>query len=441
MKDTGHQTRTSGFSRRALLGSALAVAGAGVGFAGGSIAATAGFPPDPRQGDAGQADSVSPLGRHQAGIETPQQRYATFVAADLQVVDAAALRDLLKDLSATIVRITRGLEPPDSSAFPPGADATTDFASGLPPARLTVTVGLGPRAFELAGLARAVPLRLRPLPGFAVDRLDPRWGGGDLLLQLCADDAQVVSAAMRALRARLPGFASIRWTQSGFVGLQADGSTPRNMFGQRDGTANPRAGSAEFAETVWALPDEPAWFTGGTYLVFRKIRMDTAHWDLTPRTRQDAALGRRRSDGAPLTGADEFDEPDLGAAKADGSPVIATDAHIRRVGGFPMFRRSYSYDYGFLTAMAGGSPDPLAAPDDHVHEPGTEPHHHGGHGSLDAGLLFCAYGNDPDAQFIPAQRRMAEADGLNRFLQHTGSAIFAILPGFGADGYLGDTLV
>ncbi|GAB2600931.1 iron uptake transporter deferrochelatase/peroxidase subunit [Pseudactinotalea suaedae] len=428
--------------RRALLGSALAsVGGAAVaGFAGGHLLAGADVAAaDPAPAEA--SDVVSPFGAHQAGIATAQQRYATFVAADVTVTDAAALRRLLVDLSATVALITRGEEPPPSPMFPEGAATPTDFATGLSPARLTITVGVGARVFDLPGLAREVPRRLRPLPAFSRDHLDPRWGGGDLIVQICADDAQVVSAAMRALRARLPGQAVIRWTQSGFLSTPRDGGTPRNMFGQKDGTSNPRPDSGAFADTVWALPDEPAWFAGGTYLVFRKIRMKTANWDLTARDVQDAVIGRRRADGSPLTGEQEHDQPDLEATGADGATVIAPDAHIRRVHGFSMLRRSYSYDYGFLTAMAGGSPDPLEQPEHHVHAPGTEDHHHGGHGKLDVGLLFCAYGNDPDNQFVAAQQRLDEHDALNEFIQHTGSAVVAILPGFGEAGHLGDTLV
>jgi dye decolorizing peroxidase/deferrochelatase/peroxidase EfeB len=384
---------------------------------------------------------VSPFGSHQAGVATAPPQYVALVAADLTVKDAASLRRFLADVSDTVVAIVRGKDTPPSAMYPQDAVTPTDYATGLSPARLTVTTGVGAGVFGLAGVTREPPRRLRPLPEFAGDHLDPRWGGGDLVFQICADDPQVVSAAMRALRARMPGHAVIRWTQSGFLSSPRGGGTPRNMFGQKDGTSNPRAGTAEFDRVVWALPDEPRWFRGGTYLVFRKIRMKTANWDLTARDEQDAVMGRRRADGSPLTGNAEFDAPDFDAADADGTPAIAADAHIRRAHGFSMLRRSYNYDYGFLTAMAGGSPDPLEHPENHPHAPGTKEHHHGGHGKLDVGLLFCAYGNDPDRQFIAAQRRLAEQDRLNKFIQHTGSAIFAILPGFGEDGYVGDTLV
>ncbi|WP_308796355.1 Dyp-type peroxidase [Agromyces silvae] len=437
------QRRSVTLSRRALLGSTVATVGAAAagGFAAGGFAAGHLIAPrSPPEAVAAKAAVVPASGVHQAGIDTPQQIYATLVAVDLTVGDAATLRNLLQDLTETIARITRGEDPPPSPLFPPGASVPTDFATGLSPARLTVTVGLGPRVFTLPGVERPAPRRLRELPAFDGDGLDARWCDGDLLFQICADDPQVVSAAMRSIRARIPGYATLRWTQSGFLGVPADGGTPRNMFGHKDGTSNPRLGSAELAETVWALDDEPEWFAGGTYLVFRKIRMKTADWDLTARDEQDAVIGRRRSDGAPLTGKAEFDEPDL-TARSGADPVIATDAHIRRVRGIPMLRRSYTYDYGQLIATAGGSPDPTTPETQHEHAPGTPEHTHGGHGAIDVGLLFCAYGNDPDEQFIRAQRRSAEQDRLNRFVTHTGSAIFAVLPGFGDDGYLGDTLL
>ncbi len=211
-------------SRRALLGSALATVGgaAAIGLGGAGLAARPAAPEQPSLVD----EVVPSSGVHQAGIDTPQQRYATLVAADLTVRDAGALRGLFRDLTTTIARITRGEDPPPSPIFPPGASVPTDFATGLSPSRLTITVGVGPRVFTLPGIGRPAPERLHPLPAFDGDGLDPRWSDGDLLLQICADDAQVVSAAMRSLRARLPGYGRLRWTQSGFLSTPVGGGTP-----------------------------------------------------------------------------------------------------------------------------------------------------------------------------------------------------------------------
>lgn len=367
-----------------------------------------------------------------------------FVAVDLASNDPVVLRNLLHDLSAAASALTRGDPPPERADRLAGTSRHTDFATGLDPANLTVTIGLGPGVFDLPELADRRPSGLRPLPAFAGDALDERWSGGDVFVQLCADDAQIVSHAFRSVRAMLPGLGRIRWTQHGFLSRPPGGGTPRNMFGQLDGTANPVPGRAAFDDAVWAPPaDEPAWFGGGTYLVFRKIRLRTAMWDLTPLDEQDRTIGRRRSDGAPLTGRREHDEPDLDARDSNGELVIPADAHVRLVRGMPMLRRSYTYDYGWLLTTAGGSPDPLAPAGDHTasgshehapgddhapgHEHGEEAGMHAAHDSLDAGLLFCCFVSHPD-RFVGAQQALA-ADRLNPFVQHTASAVFAIPPG------------
>lgn len=422
----------SGLSRRAVLlgGAGVAAFFGGIGVAAGhAIGANSAQSADDQPGT-----QINPHGKHQPGIDLPQQAYATFVALDLLVTEATELQALLADFGNVIAAMMRGEQPPEKARKAPGTTALTDFSTGLGPARLTVTVGLGPTAFLTRGIpTEARPKRLNGLPSFANDAIDPRWSGGEVVLQICADDAQIVSSAARSLRARIPGRASIRWTQNGFISHPADGGTARNMFGQKDGTANPAFSSKELSSALWALPDEPAWFAGGTYLVFRKIRMKTAEWDLAPQGEHDATIGRRRSDGAPLTGRDEFDTPDFDARQPDGTSVIAADAHIRRVHGITMLRRSYTYDYGMLLSQAGGSPNPVAsdASADHEHAPGTPAHTHGGHDSIDNGLLFCAYGNDPYQQFIRAQQQMDEGSGdlLNSFIQTTGSGMYAMLPG------------
>ncbi len=52
-----------------------------------------------------------------------------------------------------------------------------------------------------------------------------------------------------------------------------------------------------------------------------------------------------------------------------------------------------------------------------------------GLGRLDAGLFFLAYQRDVREGFIPLQRRLAAHDALNEYIQHVGSAVFAIPPG------------
>ncbi|MFB7721781.1 Dyp-type peroxidase [Nocardia sp. NPDC056100] len=419
-------------SRRGLFGSALVAAGAA------TAGAVAGRITAPAEND---SRTVAFHGVRQAGIATTAQSHALFLSCDLASRDRGVLRDLLAAWTETAAALTAGARVPDKPDSAPGFSDHTDFATGLDPARLTITFGLGPALFEdWSGLADRRPRHLATLPEFAGDQLRPSWTGGDIMAQICADDPQIVSHAFRALRARMPGLGNLRWTQHGFLSRPAGGGTPRNMFGHKDGTANPVAGTAEFDAAVWAnAPEEPEWFRGGTYLVFRKIRMSTAEWDMLSRPEQDRIIGRRRDDGSPLTGGAEFDPVDLNARAANGEPIIPADAHVRLVHGIPMLRRGYSYDYGTLVATSAttAAPAPEAVPA-HDHPEGTAPNHtHGGHAQLDAGLLFAAYMNNPPEQFIRAQRLLAASDRLNTVVQHTGSAIFAMPPGIASGESIG----
>ncbi|MCP2316512.1 dye decolorizing peroxidase [Nocardia amikacinitolerans] len=416
-------------SRRALFGASLVTAGAA---AVGAVAGRA-TAPDPTA----PSRTETFHGPRQAGIDTAAQSHALFLSVDVARPDRAVLRELLTGWTATAAALTKGDPAPESPDTAPGFSAHTDFATDLDPARLTITFGLGPTLFdERFGLASQRPRHLHPLPEFPGDALNPAWSGGDVLVQICADDAQIVSHAFRALRARMPGLGRMRWTQHGFLTRPADGGTPRNMFGHKDGTANPRAGSVDFDRAVWIdSPDEPDWLHGGTYLVFRKIRMKTADWDQLPLAEQDRIIGRRRGDGAPLHGAHEFDPIDLESRTTSGELAIPAGAHVRLVHNIPMLRRSYNYDYGTLIANAGG-----VAEEPHTHAPGTPEHTHGGHNQLDAGLLFAAFMNNPPEQFVKAQRALASDDRLNPLIQHTGSAFFAIPPGIEPGGSVADAL-
>ncbi|SEG75573.1 dye decolorizing peroxidase [Thermomonospora echinospora] len=435
----------SRFSRRGVITTFAATAGVAAG--GALLANGGGTEASPRSTEEGRR--TEPFhGAHQPGIATPQQRYALFAAFDLEAVHpvrkrpltteqvAANFRTLMEQWTVVAESLMQGRPPRLRPVGSPQAPLDSGIADGLDPSRLTVTFGLGPELFERIGRQRERPHRLRPLPAFRTDRLEDAWSGGELLVQVCADDPQVVSRAFRSLRTRAPGVARLRWSQQGFLGVFGD-STPRNLFGHKDGTANPRLGSAEFDAAVWATPqDEPAWFSGGTYLVFRKIRMDLPKWDTSPAHTQDQAIGRRRDNGAPLSGGHEFTDLDLTRTGPDGKPLIPADSHVALIRDIPMLRRSYNYDYGFQ-----GITEPIVtAPHDdghadHDHGPGMPKHAGGGHDIYDSGVLFCAYLRDPE-EFVRAQRKLAESDRLNDFIRHTGSAVFAVPPGVRPGGHL-----
>ena len=63
-----------------------------------------------------------------------------------------------------------------------------------------------------------------------------------------------------------------------------------------------------------------------------------------------------------------------------------------------------------------------------------------GLGRLDAGLFFLAFVRDPRTHFIPIQTKIGLGDGLSEYLQHTGSALFAVPPGIAGGEYVGQAL-
>jgi deferrochelatase/peroxidase EfeB len=311
---------------------------------------------------------------------------------------------------------------PNSPGTPP---ADSGEALDLMAARLTVTVGLGGSIFAgIPGLRIHRPAPLQQLPPFSTDNLQPGISDGDLCIQACADDPYVAFHSIRMLLAIATGRASLRWMLRGFLPAdQARPQTPRNLMGFRDGTANPTPSDPIFDPTVWVQPsDDPAWLRGGSYLVVRRVRMRLGQWDASDFGEQQGTFGRFRSSGAPLTGGDEFTPPDFGA-QSNGVPVIPLDAHIRRAnfsvnGGARILRRGYMFSDGTAAPSTGD----LAS------------------GGIDAGLLFLAYMRDP-AQFIRIQSSLAQLDHLNEYIDHVGSALFAVPPGASPGGYIGETLL
>ncbi|RPF21064.1 Dyp-type peroxidase [Myceligenerans xiligouense] len=381
-----------------------ALGGAAVTLGGTAAWGAAGTPSDAVQApdQAGRA-TVAFRGPRQPGVGTTPQAFATLVALDLAPgTDREALVRLMRVWTDDAERLMAGR---------PGlADSEPELAAV--PARLTVTVAYGPAVFAAAGLAARAPSWLRPLPPFGVDRLEEAWSGGDLLLQVCADDPVTVSHAVRVLVKQARTFARPRWLQRGFrnsPGTVAPGTTWRNPMGQVDGTGN--IDPAAEPHLVWHQDDASGWLAGGTSVVVRRIAMDLDGWDEVDRAGRENTIGRRLSDGAPLTGDHEHDEPDLAAKGPHGFGVIDAAAHLRRSRtgdpGERFLRRPYGYDDG----------------------PG------------DTGLLFVTYQADVDRQFLPVQRRLDELDLLNAWTTPVGSAVFAVPPGAGPGEYLGQALL
>ncbi len=365
----------------------------------------------------------------QAGIASPPQAHLSFAAIDVRVGDRAALIGLLRDWTEAAARLTHA-DPVPGGAIP--SDPTrvpvdTGEALDLPPAGLTITFGFGPSLFTRSGdpfgIASRRPSGLHDLPAFRGDALIAGRTGGDLCIQACADDAQVAMHAVRNLMRIAGDRARIRWSQTGFnraAALAPVPTTPRNLFGFRDGTNNPDTGDARaMADIVWARgADGAPWMDGGSYLAVRRIRMLTHTWDDSPLDEQEQVFGRRKADGAPLSGGSERTAPDFARTGPDGKPLIDPASHMALAnpannGGIRILRRAFNYA------------DPTL-PD----------------GTPDVGLFFMGYVRDLDRQFIPMQRRLSEQDLLNEYIRHTASAVFAMPPGVPhPGGFIGETLL
>lgn len=412
-------------SRRGLFTGAAVLGAAGVGA--GAVAAAG---RDQVRTAPASSGSVAFHGAQQAGITTPAQDQLVFAALDVTTDDAGALADVLARWSDAVATMVTGVPVGGAGGLAGAADeppVDTGEAHELPAANLTVTLGYGPSLFdERFGLGDKRPAALTELPPLPGEQLDPTRSGGDLCLQACADDPQVAFHAVRNLVRIGRGVIAVRWMQLGFgrtSSTSTSQSTPRNLMGFKDGTANVRAeDTVDLEKFVWVggagapAPDQE-WMRGGTYLVARRIRMLIEAWDRASLGEQERVIGRAKGSGAPLSGTGEFDALDLTAKDATGKEVIDVAAHVRLAapennGGQKILRRGYSYTDGLDLVT----------------------------GQLDAGLFFICFGNDPENQFTAIQRRLGAKDGLTEYLKHTGSAVFAVPPGIADGGSWGQDL-
>jgi dye decolorizing peroxidase len=303
----------------------------------------------------------------------------------------------------------------------PAGQDDTGIARDAGPSSLTVTFGFGHSFFGRTGLEKQRPVALDPLPDFSSDQLDKARSNGDLWVQIGADDALVAFHALRAIQKDAGAAARVRWQMNGFnrsPGATAHPMTARNLMGQVDGTRNPKPDEPDFDQRIF-VPEsgEPDWMANGSYAVVRRIRMLLDDWEQLSVKAQEDVIGRRKSDGAPLSGGDETTEMDLEKTDAEGNLVVPINAHARitrpdQNGGAAMLRRPFSFHDGI---DADGVPD--------------------------AGLLFICWQADPLRGFVPVQRKLDRGDALSRFIRHEASGLFAV-PGGAAEGeYVGQRLL
>lgn len=400
-------------SRRRLLGTAgatgltLGAAGAAVGYA------AAPSPVSTVPLTSIGADMAMFHGKHQPGITTALQARGHLVAFDLTAGagrrEAAAL---LRRWSVTARRLMAGEA---------AAHEDTDIARDAGPSSLTITFGFGHSFFARTGLEKQRPVALDPLPDFSSDRLDKARSDGDLWVQIGANDALVAFHALRAVQKDAGAAARVRWQMNGFnrsPGATAEPMTARNLMGQVDGTRNPKPSEPDFDGRIFVpASGTPEWMANGSYAVVRRIRMLLDDWEKLSGKAQEDVIGRKKADGAPLSGGTETTAMDLDRTDADGNLVVPVNAHARitrpdQNGGAAMLRRPFSFHDGI-----------------------------GADGTPDAGLLFVCWQADPVRGFVPVQRKLDRGDALSTYIRHESSGLFAV-PGGAAEGeYVGQRLL
>ncbi|WP_328791694.1 Dyp-type peroxidase [Streptomyces sp. NBC_00273] len=332
--------------------------------------------------------AVGADGARQAGVDRPAQPQTHAVVS---VYDLAREADAAR-VAARVGEAVLGLTGKPAEVL------------GVEGGDLTVTVGLGPRLVGPSG--RGVPGGLE-LPAFAREERTARTWGGDLLVQVCASDPVVVALADARLAEVLAvEGVSVRWSQAGF--RPPGGGPVRNLLGFPDGIENPRT-HPELDREVWL--DGPGPFADGTIAVVRRLRIDVSGFLAQSTVRQEEAIGRRKSDGAPLSGGDAPGRLDLSAKTSRGRYLVPAMAHARRAnpnatGSGRMLRRGYSYR----------------------NEPG------------DQGLLFVSFQRGLRT-FTATQRRLDDGDDLMRFVTATASGAFFVPPAFTPERPLGGSLL
>ena len=347
-------------------------------------------------------EEISFYGEHQAGITTPMQKNIYFVVLDLHSTDKEEVIQMFKDWTDYSSKLVDGelVKKDGSNALLPPSD--TGETVGLNPYRLTLTFGVSADFLKKMGLEKKRPKEFRDLPPFPKEQLQEKYTGGDIVIQACADDEQVAFHAVRNLVRKARNTVTMKWSQSGFAAIGDRMSTPRNLFGFKDGTANVTK-EKDFDKVIWTDSDD--WMKGGTYMAVRRIQMFLETWDRTNLQEQENTFGRYKESGAPFGKKDEFDEVDLA--------LLPVDSHVRlaKEVNKPIYRRSYSYSDGIVEKT----------------------------GQFDTGLLFLAFQKNPDS-FVKVQTNLGAQDKMNEYVTHIGSSLFACFAGVKKGEYLGQKL-
>lgn len=412
-------------SKRHLFKTTLATgAGLAIGAAGGfALGKSQGRSEEKTNAAQHSRESYDCYGTHQQGITTPHQPFAIMCAFDVSAGSTSQLINLMRTLTARIEFLTRGgkLDDRDPKLPPSGSGL---LGPVFQPDGLTITVSVGSSLFdERFGLAGKKPKHLVEMKRFPNDKLNAEWCDGDLSIQICAFTPETCQNALRDILKNTAQFAIIRWSIEGFLPKTEPGTAARNLFGFRDGSANPDVQDTKIAdEVLWTgiaanSLDEPAWAKNGSYQAVRLIRHFVEFWDRTPLQEQETIFGREKYSGAPLGGKTEMETPDY--SKDPDGKVIPKDSHMRLANPQDaefrkkhlLYRRPFDYSRGLSRA-----------------------------GQLDVGLVFICYQANLSDGFIFVQN-LLNGEPLEEYISPFGGGYFFTLPGVKPGEYLGQSLL
>ena len=241
----------------------------GLGLAGGAMAGALTQGPalaaSSSAGEVAEPDQISAArqpfyGVHQSGITNPRPPAGLVVAFDVLATTRGDLERLLRKLTERIAFLTQGGPAPEIDPKFPALDSGL-LGPIVTPGNLTMTVAVGASIFDARfGLAGAKPSHLERMPQFPNDALEAESCHGDLLIQICSDTPDTGIHALRDIIKNFPDSMAVRWKIDGYnsrpPAANQPSSTPRNLLGFKDGTANPNpADDGAMDRLVWVAPE------------------------------------------------------------------------------------------------------------------------------------------------------------------------------------------
>lgn len=207
--------------------------------------------------------SITTRPAHQSGITTATLPHFAAIAFDVTTTSRAELIDLLTAWQIAAERMMRGdmcnADPYSAPLWPNGEVVALRNRQAH---RLTITFGFGhslfidPDGLDRFCIAQHLPAVLAAGPPKTPgDQLSAVRSGGDLFVQICADDAFLCRQALRNISHIAFGAAALRWRQVASCppGFEFPTVTAQHLWAQ-------------------AHDDHQAgWLAGGTYCLYRKI--------------------------------------------------------------------------------------------------------------------------------------------------------------------------